>query len=634
MGGLISPLNGWRAWIRERKVEDFKGGGVNTHTEETSARVLRPESPRAADTANATLERSMALKKIDLVFEQIEGIAAGSLLGALVLATILWGQVPAAHLYTWAAAVVCFIVVVPQYLKWQYRRARQDSQDPVYWSRRTTGAGVLSGLAWGAPGYFFFLPDFLEYQFILFVFMMMAAAAAMTTTVAHKPQFFVVVTAMLLPIAVRSAMEMDPLHLALSFTMLVYLSVLVYFHHNVHATLVESLKLRYQNLDLIRALTLKTEEAQRASLAKTRFLAAASHDLRQPLHAQALFVGELKARSSDSETRPILAYLEASMHSMREMFNRLLSISQLDAGAVQPALENFPVQLLLDRLRTEFAPLMEAKGLRLHVAPCHLTVRSDPALLERMLRNLLSNAVKYVHAGRVLLGCRRRERSLRIQVLDTGPGIPRAQLGLIFEEFYQLKNPERDRDKGMGLGLAIVKRLADLLGHPVHVASTLHAGTAFSLDVPLTDDAPTAAAREEPEPNGAHGLNGISVCVIDDDIMVSTALRRLLTAWGCKTVVAASGDEAVAGLAPWDHPPDVIIADYRLRQGQTGTDAIGQIQRKYNSAVPALLVTGDTAPERIQDALASGYRLLHKPVDPELLYRVLGDLVRAPATPA
>ena len=372
----------------------------------------------------------------------------------------------------------------------------------------------------------------------------------------------------------------------------------------------------------------RTHQLQLANLAKSRFLAAASHDLRQPLHALNLFVTQLRDETDQAEKGRVIARIDAAVAAMNELFNALLDISKLDAGVLAPSISEFPVDHLLKRIETTFTAAAGEKGLRLRITASSAWVRSDFILLERVLLNLVSNAVRYTNHGAVVVGCRRRGKALRIEVWDSGIGIPEDQRRNIFGEFYQLGTAGGDRRSGLGLGLAIVDRLCRLLDHPIELASTLGRGSCFSVSVPLI-----AAPRQAAEPSLvakalADPASGKLVVVIDDDALVLDGMRGVLKSWGCGVVTAASDDAAIAALAGHERPPDLIISDYRLRNGKTGFEAIARLRRAIGAPIPAFLISGDTAPERLRDARASGYHLLHKPVLPITLRAVVTRLLK------
>lgn len=379
-----------------------------------------------------------------------------------------------------------------------------------------------------------------------------------------------------------------------------------------------------ENLDQLK--TAKAE-AEAANAAKSRFLAAASHDLRQPLHALGLFAAELAGRDRSPANHELVARIGQSVHAMEVMFGELMDISRLDSGKVKIELRLFPVQEVFDRLLLDFQPLAREKGLRLRVHPTAWWCESDPLLIERILRNLVSNAIRYTERGGVLIGCRRRGSRLWIEVRDTGVGIPEAERESIFEEYYQIDNPGRDRGKGLGLGLAIVRRLVDLLGERLTVKSTPGRGTLFAL---RTRHVPADAAASPPpgddEPiSFIHGRH--AVVLIEDDRLVRQAMEGALTRRGL--LVAAGGDfaEASRALATLGRAPDIVLADYRLRDGESGVSAALRLRELYG-ALPVLILTGESAIEDLPEH--AGFRLLRKPVRAESLFREIATLLPLP----
>jgi signal transduction histidine kinase len=379
---------------------------------------------------------------------------------------------------------------------------------------------------------------------------------------------------------------------------------------------------------LERKVAARTRELERANQARSRFLRAASHDLRQPMHALGLFIAQLNARAQDQETRRIAAQAEVAVTTLQELLDAILDISRLDAGVIMPEVADFGVNLLLDRLDTAFAASATEKGLRFRVVPSRLVVRSDPVLLERILLNLVANAVRYTERGGILIGCRRRGTRVRILVHDTGVGIPAEQQRAIFEEFYQVARSEHPDEQGMGLGLAISARLARLLGSSIEVASHPGKGSVFAVEVPR-GQAPTIPVSAAPAQDATDSLRGALVLIVDDDALVRDAMRSLLTDWHCEVVDVAGGDEAVDALERLDRLPDAILCDYRLRGEKTGIQVIRQLYDITGSAIPAALISGDIAPETLRKAKASGYPLIAKPVAPSKLRALIEYLVSA-----
>jgi signal transduction histidine kinase/ActR/RegA family two-component response regulator len=371
----------------------------------------------------------------------------------------------------------------------------------------------------------------------------------------------------------------------------------------------------------------KSRQLEIADRYKSHFLASASHDLRQPLHALNLFVAQLQTEKKPAERKRLASRIDAAVAAMNELFEALLDMTKLEAGILQANAAEFAMQRLLDRIETTFAALADKKGLSLRVVPCSAWVRSDPILLERILFNLVGNAVRYTARGGVVVGCRRRATQLRIDVCDTGAGIPEDQRQSIFTEFYQLTTPAADRRAGLGLGLGIVDRLGRLLGHPVQLESHLGRGSRFSVSVPLAaelrDTVPLPVALQ-----AADVARGKRVMVIDDDVLVLDGMRGILQSWGCRVHTAASGAAALASVADGGAPPDLIISDLRLADGETGIKVIERLREALGAPVPAFLISGDTAPERLREASAGGYHLLQKPVSPMTLRTTLNRVLK------
>jgi len=311
---------------------------------------------------------------------------------------------------------------------------------------------------------------------------------------------------------------------------------------------------------------------------------------------------------------------------MNELFNALLDISKLDAGALHATISDFPVNGILKRIEATFATAAREKGLRLRMVSSGAWVRSDAILLERILLNLVSNAVRYTSVGGVVLGCRRAGDRLRIEVCDSGIGIPEDQQRNVFGEFYQVATTGRDRGDGLGLGLAIVERLCALLEHLIGLNSTHGKGSRFYVSVPVVS---TRVSSVEPSASVAAALDPLRdklIVVIDDDALVLEGTGGLLENWGCRVITAGSDREALASLGR--DTPDLIISDFRLKDGQTGIEAVTQLRKAFHAPIPAFLISGDISPERLREAQASGHHMLHKPVGPMTLRTMMSRLLK------
>jgi len=377
------------------------------------------------------------------------------------------------------------------------------------------------------------------------------------------------------------------------------------------------------------ALEKARKEADQANAAKTRFLASASHDLRQPIHALGLFFAELSDRVRSPETALVIGQVEDSIAAINSMLNALLDVSKLDAGIVRPVIEPFALGELFARLQAEFQPIALENRNELLIRPALAIVNTDPAMLERMLRNLIGNALRHTENGRILVAARRYGQQVKIQILDNGPGIPEDQLDEIFIEFHQLHNPARDRRQGLGLGLAIVKRLANLLHHEVKVVSRLGRGSCFSITLPLAPPTAECKSRKfiERADRPSYSLTGRQVLVLDDDIAVLEGMQGLLSRWGCQVITAGSPVEAEDKLAANAQKLELLIIDYRLPDNVSGIDVARRIQSRLGYPVAVLIITGDTGPERLREADVSGFPLLHKPVQPAKLRSTLQYLI-------
>ena len=392
----------------------------------------------------------------------------------------------------------------------------------------------------------------------------------------------------------------------------------------LHATLRH---LEQSNIDLSAA----KENAEQANLSKTRFLAAASHDVLQPLNAAHLSVSALAEVQTSEEGRKLILQVERSLQTMEDLLRTLLDISRLDAGVVQPEVVDVSLETLFSSLRSDFQPVAEIKGLGLRFRPVNIAVRSDRTLLRRILQNILSNALRYTRTGGVLVGTRQRGGIIRIDVADTGCGIPDEQREAVFEEFSRGKAPPGAElaGGGLGLGLAIVRRMAGALGHPVTFSSRVGRGTIFHVDVPLAFNAvvepPPTPAEAERAPG--YGLFGTRVLLVENDIDVLNAMASLLERWRCDVRTATSTGETLETLGDTDWVPDIIIADQHLDNGDLGILTVAEARNYLGRDVPALIVTADPSQAVIAAARAAGIELMRKPLKPAQLRALLAHLL-------
>jgi signal transduction histidine kinase/CheY-like chemotaxis protein len=572
------------------------------------------------------VETEIAQAQIEALFSTVtQGVVAAAV-GASILVAALYAQ----HYVTAVKGVGFLACVLPcacghALLAQAYRRRREVLGDWRPWAYAMTAIAVIEGLAWGWATVALTDTGRNDIHFVVLLSTLAIAAGAVPAFGAYLPAFLAIFIPATLPCTVAALISRDPVQHIVFALMIVFIGGVGTIGVTVSGSIRRLIRLRLDMQQLAGELLVQKERAEQANLAKSNFLAAASHDLRQPIHALGLFVGALRGVAMAPEGERLIGQIEQSAAAMDGLFSALLDISKLDAGAVEVRPQAFEIGALLRRLAGDFGAEAETKGLRLTALPCSVAVETDPLLLERILRNLIANAVRYTSSGRVLAGCRRRGGQLAIQVWDTGRGIPDSEQERIFGEYYQLGNPERDRAKGLGLGLAIVRRLATLMDCPVLVCSVPGRGSCFEVTVPCAAALPPATpAPDTPAPPATRRM----IVVIDDEQAIREAMTNQLSYWGHEVLTAAGADEAIEKLSAYRGKPDLIICDYRLRGEEDGIEAVARLRADYNDSIPAMLITGDTAPDRLRDAHASDLTLLHKPVSSTKLKRAIAELTR------
>ena len=587
-----------------------------------------------APVASARRRAQIRADQVRTVYLHSPTTTIGSLAAGVALVAAMWNHVSHAVLIGWLLAL-CAHQVPRVYHYFSYLRAGAEGQQSTRWGRLYILAATTAGLIWGSAGVLMFVPDSLAHQAMLVLILFGIATVSMVSLSAFGPAFYILIFLTLVPIIVRMLLDPGPARIYLAIPGIIVFFVVLSFGRTVNRIIAESKKRRFDNLDLIGELREQKaiadqarHAAETANRSKTQFFAAASHDLRQPLHAMGLFAAALHEKIKDPEVLDTVKSINASVAALEGLFNELLDISKIDSGVIKPNLAHFTLEEMFGRLRDEFAAEARAKGLRLTVGGGGQTVLSDPVLLERVVRNLLSNAVRYTSEGEVALSARPVDGSLRIEVRDTGPGIGPEDQRRVFEEFVQLGNPGRTSKKGLGLGLSIVQRLCMLLGYPIRLESEPGKGSAFSLDVPVGEPAERGPA-EAVAPARRADLAGTLIVVIDDEAAIVEGMKVLLGGWGVEVIGSLSGEDVLDAVHSSGRMPELIIADYRLGGGAVGTDVIDRLRRELDPEIPAILVTGSTGAERVSEADAKRYELLLKPVNPQALRELIVRKLRA-----
>ena len=567
-------------------------------------------------------------------------------LGALILCAVMWREVPASAMLVW-------VTLIGANQAWRaglvraFGRIRPGPAASPRWGRYWAIGSTLAGSLWGGAAVTMF-PESPAYQALLIVCVFGAALGGLNLTAVYKPSFYGFVLPALLPLIVRVACVGDQVHLFIAGVMGVVLAFVVGFGHRLNDVLTRSLVIRYENVDLIAELKERTRTAlearaaaETANRAKSQLLAAASHDLRQPLHALGLYVAALSARARDAEWQPLVHHVEAAANALELQFAQLIDLSRLDAGVLTPEHGEIALAPLFARIRAEFSAQAAARGLSFTTVPTRLAVRSDASLLERIVGNLVANAIRYTHRGGVLLGARRHGSQIAIDVVDTGIGIAVADRQRIFEEFFQIRGDTTDAPgrRGMGLGLAIVRRFADLLGHAIELESREGTGSRFRIVAPRAATAPSrqhrlrtasiAPAVDTP------AFSGRVVAVIDDDRATIDAMQTLFETWGAQVVGGDTPDGLLREIGVLERYPDLIVADLRLADHNSGIDAVRRLRDELGFAIPAVIVSGDTGTRADREARAAGLTLLPKPVvGATLRAAALASMLNRPASGA
>jgi signal transduction histidine kinase/ActR/RegA family two-component response regulator len=591
-------------------------------------------APPVEDSAHDARER---VESVHGLYRQAFSNGWGAAAAALCLVLVMWPFGVHSMLLGWLAVTLLVIAArVP--LVRSYASDTSRDRRPEVWARRYTWMVLANGSCWALASLLVLREgDPLAAASFLMIVGLLAAGSIASQSY-HLPAVLGFVSLALLPLMLRLMTWKDWDYLPAAVTLLLFFLFLVANARIQNRRIRDGIALRMRNQDLIAALQREKEEsdlqrarAEQASLANSQFLAAASHDLRQPMHALGLFSASLREAAKDAEQHAMVDNISASIESLESLFTELLDLSRLDAGYMQAHLVDIPLERVLGQLHAQYAALATAKGLALTMDANGTVIRSDPVLLERLLGNLVANAIQYTEHGRVSVSATVAGADIVVEVRDTGIGIPAAYRERVFDEFFQLGNPERDRRKGLGLGLAIVRRLSTMLNHPVTLASDEGKGSRFSVRIPSGDPQAVRPAQEMPH-LPADVLRGKVILVLDNEISIRRGMEALLGRWGCHVLSAGSEVEAVASAT--QSPPDLLIADLRLAAASTGSDAIQAVSRALGAEVPALIITGDTSVESLQRARALGRPVLHKPVQPARLRAALSQLLVAPAVRA
>ena len=543
-------------------------------------------------------------------YSQIPAMAIAPTLGGLFTAWVLWNAVRNDYLVVGLSAVAV-LSAARLLLYRRYFAVSQQLAAANYWKTAAVLAAAVSGCIWGSAAPFLYPPDTPGYDVYLLILLTLLPIVPVAALAVYMPAFYAYYIPCIVPFIVSLALAGSYPERMTALLLIMMMGAMVTFARRYSEGFAQAIELRLQLAEKSHALELAIQH-------KSRFIAAASHDLRAPVHAIGLFLESLKQRTDPTGTAEEIVHIERSLRTQREMLDDMLEVSRLEANVVKVNAFPFAAGDLLRKLKAEYAALASRQGLKFRLHVREAVIFSDPLLLERILRNLLSNALKFTRRGGVALICRPVGARVRLQVLDTGTGIRVEDLDQIFEEFTQLDNAERDSAKGLGLGLAIGQRMARLLGHTLNVRSEFGHGSNFTVEV-AADKGPALPLTRSANISPISAPDAQHIVVIDDDEAVRASMLAILQRWGHRVTLASAGAQAQAALLASGLAVDLLIVDYRLADGEFGWDAIAMVEQTVGHKVPTIFITGDTAPEHIRECLEAGYALLHKPVDPKQL---------------
>lgn len=587
---------------------------------EVADQLVAPWRSPAADAQgdSPSVSRLIADRQFRTTMETLPAVIAASYIGMFLFCLALWWVVPRLPLLVWlCVAIGCYLPLVGGYL--QFRRDSPTDAELRSGERAFQRGAFISGVIWGTLVLMPLPHDIVPY---VVIGELLVIAAALLTLFGYWSVVvpFVVPCALLTGSVLIGQGDQPAVALGLGFFMTVAVMLVLARSHNASHT--RAMLLAEERKAIVDELNIRRRDAERASVAKTFFLAAVSHDLRQPMHSIALLVAAARRRgAAEAET---IEQIGASVQSMDTLLSALLEVSKLDSGAAPLQIRAFPVSEVLSRVHAPFSPQAEAKGLRLDLVASPAWVRSDFFQLERVLCNLVANAIRYTQTGRVHMRCRRRADTLWVQVWDTGIGIAREQRGRVFDEFYQVNRTPRQGKEGLGLGLSIVQRTVHRLNHGMRMRSRPGRGSLFEIGVPILQQQEIDASAAQL----AELVDGRLVLLVDDDPMALKSMATLLTAFNCQVLSAVSMADALATVGDTLRLPDLIISDYRLADGHSGVELIEQVRALAHECIPAMIVTAE--PQSVPEAAVSnGISVLAKPLSVQALAPALQSIALA-----
>lgn len=573
------------------------------------------------------LKDYIRLEQAKAIHSNIKLVITGMVGVTLVMTIMFWSDELRIRLLLWIGAAIA-IIWLRVFIGRRFNSTLADVVETQRWLRLSLFGSFLTGLHWAVVPLLFLSDE--AGLLTLFVTIIYAGhlSGSMSSNSAYPPAYYTLAIPTTVLFAGFFVYVGGAFHNSIAVMIGLFFYLTSFLTKNAALLFREARELNFKNMELMKQLQIQKDAAENATLAKSRFLAAASHDLRQPLHSTGLLFSALERHVSSEEGKGLLKDIHLANEALNHSFSSLLDVSKLDAGVVRAYMQHICLGDLLMPIFRKHQIEAEQKGLEFIFDGEPIAVYSDVVLLERVLNNLISNAIHYTNLGSVeVVWSKVNDGRVKLLVKDTGIGIETDQIDKVFSEYYQINNPERDREKGFGLGLAIVKRLCKILSIQIYVCSDVNSATIFAIYLKPGDI--SKVEQRQNSPIAISSLCDFRILVVDDDASVRRSMEKLISSWDAEVYSADSARDAVATVVNIEDSIDLIIADYRLRNKKTGVEAIQLIREELNHDVPAMIITGDTSPDRLRQITSAGFVVLHKPVSAAILRSAIQQKLRS-----
>ena len=567
------------------------------------------------------------IAQLESMYPQVKFLFIGVASLTFVLLYVFWNKVEASLLFSWAIASTLVIVIRAAFVVYSMKFLNEQN---AHIHALIFAIGCLaSGLIWALTSFLFLNTQDTISLIVVVILLLGSTAGSLVTLSAYLPAFYAYNVSILSPLAWVLIGQDNPDIVWIGILVVVFLIAMIGYSHSVNRSLKLYISLRFSNEELLIETREQRDIAEKANIEKSRYLAATSHDLRQPLHALQLYLSNLELLQTTSEQKLLMSKSISTSDNLHKLLSALMDVSRLDSGDVEVNICSNDLGTLVNNLAEEFIPLAQSKHIKLSIDSPHLYAYTDAVLLTRCLRNLVCNAFDHAQASQIDISIKNiDEKHLEICVSDNGLGISHLEKDNIFSEFYQLKNPERDRTKGLGLGLAIVKKLTVLLNHSLNLTTQLGAGCQFSIIMERSSLLPVADKNSTDDID----LSGMFVVVVDDDPDICDAMGMTLKQWDCEIIISNSTQALLDELGRLNYTaPDIIIADYRLKNNKTGLETIESVREYFKCNIPGILVSGDTSPAILNAVESLSCNFQHKPVSAAKLKQAIQSIASSHA---